>query len=285
MEDSGGNAMRVPTESPPDLDEQQWVPSDAFQMAYQFRSQHGNDLSPELISQLLANLNKIWQEREKKQIQRIKGKSNEEITKLKRQLVSRTPYDALQAKKTISRLTAELNAAKNELSKTQLQKDKNMKNPVGTELIDNTLQIVTQIQQQKKVIQAENEGLKEQIQQLQRNMHEGIDEKKKYMEGAVWMGKKLSNEIEKVCQSFEFLLIEYHQRLAPSTTHTSMPLGSTLTEAQLNNASQWLVEAVKQAGFDLYEKTITILEGAMFHMEDAEGREPGMDGPGGPLRQ
>ena len=28
---------------------------------------------------------------------------------------------------------------------------------------------------------------------------DGIDEKKKYMEGAVWMGKKLSNEVEKVC--------------------------------------------------------------------------------------
>ena len=276
-EDSGGNAMRVPTDQQPELDEQQWVPSDAFQMAYQFRSQHGNDLSPELINQLLSNLNKIWQEREKKQIQRIKVKSTEEITKLKRQLVSRTPYDALQAKKTISRLTTELNAAKAELNKAQLQKDKNLKNPVGTELIDNTLQIVTQIQQQKKVIQAENESLKDQISQLQRNMHEGIDEKKKYMEGAVWMGKKLSNEIEKVCQSFEFLLIEYHQRLAPAATHSNVPLGDTLTEAQLINASQWLVEAVKQAGFDLYEKTITILEGAMFHMEEAEGRDHGID--------
>jgi len=30
-----------------------------------------------------------------------------------------------------------------------------------------------------------------------------------------------------------------------------------------------LIEAVKQAGFELYEKTITILESAIFHMEDA----------------
>lgn len=35
-------------------------------------------------------------------------------------------------------------------------------------------------------------------------------------------------------------------------------------------ASHWLVEAVKQAGFDLYEKTITILESAVYHMEDAK---------------
>ena len=69
------------------------------------------------------------------------------------------------------------------------------------------------------------------------------------------MGKKLSTEIEKVCQSYEFLLLEYNKRLAES--------------ANPQQASHWLIEAVKQAGFDLYEKTITILESAIFHMEDA----------------
>lgn len=74
-------------------------------MANQFRQQHGNDLTPELITTLLSNLNKIWQEREKKQIQRLKKESQEEITKLKRQLVARKPFDSIQAKKTIARLT------------------------------------------------------------------------------------------------------------------------------------------------------------------------------------
>mgnify|MGYP000097025979 FL=1 len=72
------------------------------------------------------------------------------------------------------------------------------------------------------------------------------------MEGAVWMGKKLSHEIEQTCQSYEFLLMEFNQRIGQE------------------NASQWLVEAVKQAGFDLYEKSITILESAVFHMDDAD---------------
>ena len=53
-------------------------------MAYQFRGEHGNDLSPELINQLLSNLNKIWQEREKKQIKRLTTQHKEEVTKLKR---------------------------------------------------------------------------------------------------------------------------------------------------------------------------------------------------------
>ena len=98
------------------------------------------------------------------------------------------------------------------------------------------------------------------------------------------MGKKLSNEIEKVCQSYEFLLLEYNQRIQKQN-----PLGDTQTsefgvaghagnqddprDHQLRmtyeSASNWLAEAVKQAGFDLYEKSITILESAIFHMDDA----------------
>lgn len=32
------------------------------------------------------------------------------------------------------------------------------------------------------------------------------------MEGAVWMGKRVSNEIEKVCQTVEGIIQEYNQR-------------------------------------------------------------------------
>ena len=62
-------------------------------------------------------MNQIWQEREKKQIKRLTTQHREEVTKLKRQLVSRTPYDAQQSKKTISRLSKDLAAAKAEIAK------------------------------------------------------------------------------------------------------------------------------------------------------------------------
>lgn len=148
VDNLGGNAVRIQTgkenqqeEANEDIkpDEDEWVPGEAFATAYQFRSKHGNDMTPDLINQLLSNLNKIWQDREKKQINRINKKNQEEITQLKRQLISRTPYDALQAKKQISRLTTELSQTKKELAKFQKQKVTNEKNPVGTELIDNTL--------------------------------------------------------------------------------------------------------------------------------------------------
>lgn len=60
------------------------MPQDAFTMAHGFRMQHGNDLSPDLINQLLQDLNNLWNQREKKQIARMKAKHQDEITKLKR---------------------------------------------------------------------------------------------------------------------------------------------------------------------------------------------------------
>jgi hypothetical protein len=37
------------------------------------------------------------------------------------------------------------------------------------------------------------------------------------MEGAVWMGKKVSNEIERVCQSIDILIKEYHLRISDAS--------------------------------------------------------------------
>lgn len=43
------------------------------------------------------------------------------------------------------------------------------------------------------------------------------------MEGAVWMGKRVSNEIEKVCTSIESIIMEYNARTSGlgNTTHSS----------------------------------------------------------------
>ena len=146
--------------------------------------------------------------------------------------------------------------AKQELSKNQVQREKNQKAPVGVELIDNTLQIIGQMQQQKKVLQAENDDLRNRLQKFEQVHSEGIEEKKKYMEGAVWMGKKLSNEIEKVCQSYEFLLLEYNQRIQKqgpiidgqaSEMSVTTATGNEAHKLQMTyeSASNWLMEAVK----------------------------------------
>jgi len=39
-----------------------------------------------------------------------------------------------------------------------------------------------------------------------------IHDKNKFMEGAIWMGKRISAEVERTCQSFESMAQEYRKR-------------------------------------------------------------------------
>ena len=81
-----------------------WIPGDAFKIANDFRSKNGNDLSPELITQLLRSLNQLWRDREKKQISRIKAKCQEEVNAAKRVNHGKYPYVEVQLRKHIGKL-------------------------------------------------------------------------------------------------------------------------------------------------------------------------------------
>ena len=132
---------------------------------------------------------------------------------------------------------------------------------MGVELIDNTLQIITGMQQQKKEIEVENSALREQLDEALR-VRESMDyEKAKYMEGAVWMGKRITNEIERLCQTMDSLIREF-------TDREGLLHSSTTSFGKGTNA-QWLMSALKKGSMDLYEATITMLESAILNMEDA----------------
>jgi hypothetical protein len=60
------------------------VPDPAYSLAHNFRQTHGGELTVDLVNSLLADLNKIWREREKKQIARIKQQAKDEIIQLRR---------------------------------------------------------------------------------------------------------------------------------------------------------------------------------------------------------
>jgi hypothetical protein len=87
MADDSGNVRAINSNVPPikieDVDAD-WVPDPAFNLAHQFRQKHGNELTIELVNTLLADLNKIWREREKKQISRVKQQAREELVAMKR---------------------------------------------------------------------------------------------------------------------------------------------------------------------------------------------------------
>lgn len=56
----------------PSEDNDRWIPADTFRVAHEFRTKYGGELTPTLINRLLAELNRIWKERERRQIERIR---------------------------------------------------------------------------------------------------------------------------------------------------------------------------------------------------------------------
>ena len=93
----------------------------------------------------------------------MKQAHREEMMKVKRQLTSRVPFDATQAKKKIARLQADLTVCRQELTKNRKSKEYEKNAPIGVELIDNSLKIITEMQQAKNVLQKENDDLRKRI--------------------------------------------------------------------------------------------------------------------------
>lgn len=56
------------------------------------------------MNQLLADLNKIWREREKKSVARVQNNAHREIQYLRRQISFRKPYDQVLQEKDVKRL-------------------------------------------------------------------------------------------------------------------------------------------------------------------------------------
>lgn len=86
----------------------------AYKCATDFKNKYNIEMNDQLISDLLASLNKIWREREKKVIARTKTKYESEVLNLRRQMTMKTGFDEFSAIKTISLLKTELKQAREE---------------------------------------------------------------------------------------------------------------------------------------------------------------------------
>lgn len=110
-------------------------------------------------------------------------------------------------------MNQELVQAKKELKDAYQFKEKAQREPLmGAQLIDNTLQTITSIQQQKNDLLTQNDTLSRRVLMLEQIYSQGFDEKQRYMEGAIWMGNRLSNEIKGMLIAVEYLVEELAQR-------------------------------------------------------------------------
>ena len=91
------------------------------------------------------------------------------------------------------------------------------------------------------------------------------------------MGRRLSNEIELLCQSYDFMLNEFNDRMRAGGDDPEKVL------LVINTSTLWLTEAIRASGHNLYEKSIEVLEGATLLLNDVN--EPsGEDAESRPLQ-
>jgi hypothetical protein len=116
---------------------------------------------------------------------------------MKRKLSHRAPYDIVHCNKTIAHLSSKLQSLSKEVSIITGKADKKKYTdlPAGLELIDHTLQLLAQMQQQKKQI--------DRLRVCEDIKKDEIHDKNKFMEGAIWMGRRISAEVERTCTSFD----------------------------------------------------------------------------------
>lgn len=65
------------------------------------------------------------------------------------------------------------------------------------------------MQGQKRELEDEIASLRERVSRGEEARQSQDHEKAKFMEGAVWLGKKVTNEVERLCQTMDSLVNEY----------------------------------------------------------------------------
>jgi len=60
------------------------IPTDTLSLALELRNKYGSELTPNLISRLLYELNRIWRKREKHAINRVQTNCSRELNSVKR---------------------------------------------------------------------------------------------------------------------------------------------------------------------------------------------------------
>jgi len=117
-----------PAPSPDD----HWIPTEAYRVAETFKQENSLDISNTQINKLLAELNRIWKEREWKQLYQVKQEAALEVMSLRRQLALRLPFDAQKEGNELRKLKAELRQT--QASTTRLEQEEAYTRP--TELLE-----------------------------------------------------------------------------------------------------------------------------------------------------
>ena len=150
----------------PQEEEESWVPHEAFEIAHNYREKYGEALTETLINKMLMELNKVWRDRERRQIARVKNQCHTEVRDLRRQITQRAPVSESKQTKMIQRLKDQLAEAKKDLRNNMSKKRDDKSRPQTADHIEDALKVAGTFQEERRKLVQANEILQRRVDDL-----------------------------------------------------------------------------------------------------------------------
>ena len=192
-------------------DNNNWIPLEAYECALEFRNQYNIDMSDIEVEKLLASLNKIWQEKLKREVNNVKAKYQNEIKDLRTKLDMKATFNEFSLKKENALLKNNLMVARDTLRDNIILKHKLNEQPEGNEKIKNVFKSTTTFRKNKNYYLNENERLKKKLKD-----NSEFNKYNDYHNGALYMALKSCDEINKCQKNISELFGIYEEKVKNS---------------------------------------------------------------------
>lgn len=166
-----------------------WVPSEAINIAKEISDDYNLNLNELIINELLHKLNCLWKDREIKQINRITSKYQKEVLDLRRKLNNKDPSEIIYLKNEIKSLKSNAinNKLDNIINENKLKKNCNNE---GMVIVNSAINAANNFYKNKKELESEIEKLKKIISDKKpKELSNKNFERLKFNEGAFWISK------------------------------------------------------------------------------------------------
>ncbi len=231
------NSYGISKETKDRLDSNNWIPLEAYECAMEFRNKYNLDMTDMEIEQMLSALNKIWQEKLKREVNSVKSKYQAEIKDLRAKLDMKTPFDEFNLRKENKLLRQNLKSTRDNLRDNIVLRHKLDEEPEGTEKICNFFRTTTNFRKNKKCYENENIRLKKKL----KNNSE-FKQCNDYHNGALWMAQKTCDEINKCEKNINDLYEMYEEKIKNSINNTN---DNSFNNRIMDNSVNWFLKALR----------------------------------------
>ena len=218
-------------------DSNNWIPLEAYECAMDFRNKYNLDMTDIEIEQLLSKLNKIWQEKLKKEVNNVKARYQAEIKDLRAKLDMKIPFDEFNVRKQNELLKKNLLSTRDNLRDNIVLRHKLNEAPEGTEKINNFFRTSTNFRKNRKCYENENVRLKRKL-----KANSEFNRCNDYHNGALWMAQKTCDEMNKFEKNINELYELYEEKVKNSINNTA---DNSFNNKIMDNSVNWFFKALK----------------------------------------